>query len=76
MAGRAGAHDPCRSAAGSTGLCQLGLVFNWLQDFIDCIREDREPALTIEDALCVLQSIDAAYESARTGSRVEVDYAS
>ena len=47
---------------------------NWLQRFVDDIRADREPALKVEDALHVLQSIDAAYESARTGKRVEVKY--
>ncbi len=61
---------------GPPGYASSAWMFNWLQDFVDRIRENREPALTIEDALRVMQSIDAAYESARTGSRVEVDYAS
>ena len=33
-----------------------------------------EGVLNMTDALYVLQSIDAAYESARTGRRVEVKY--
>jgi predicted dehydrogenase len=36
--------------------------------------EDREPALTVEDGLHVLQFIEAAYESGRTGRRVDVEY--
>ena len=49
-------------------------MFNWLQRFILDIQGGREPALTVDDALHVLQAIDAAYESARTGRRVEVKY--
>jgi len=46
----------------------------WLQSFRDDILADREPVLNIEAGLRILQSIDAAYESARTGRRVEVQY--
>ena len=60
--------------SGPPGYASSAWMFNWLQDFIDRILAGRKPALTIEDALRVLQSIDAAYESARTGSRVEVEY--
>jgi predicted dehydrogenase len=48
--------------------------FEFLQGFIGDIQANREPAVTVEDALHVLQLIDAAYESARTGRRVEVRY--
>ena len=50
-------------------------MFNWVQDFLDDVRAGREPALTAAAALKVLQTIDAAYESARTGRRVDVEYA-
>ena len=46
----------------------------WVQRFVQAIRTDQEPALTIDDALHVLQCIDATYESSRTGRRVEVKY--
>lgn len=49
-------------------------MFNWVQGFIHDIQADREPALTAYDALRVLQTIDAAYESARTGQRIDVAY--
>ena len=61
-------------APGPPGYASSVWMFNWIQDFIYRIQADQEPALSIEDALRVLQSIDAAYESARTGRRVEVEY--
>ena len=57
-----------------TGYGNSVWMFQWLQRFVQDIQAGREPALTVEDALNVLQSIDAAYESARTGRRVEVNY--
>ena len=45
-----------------------------MQGFIDDIRAGRESYLNIEVALKILQCIDASYESARTGRRVEVKY--
>ena len=47
---------------------------SWIERFIDDVRAGRPGVLTMDDALYVLQSIDAAYESARTGRRVEVQY--
>ncbi len=47
-------------------------MFDWLRQFVDDVRHDREPALTVDDALTVLRTIDAAYESARTGRRIEL----
>jgi predicted dehydrogenase len=49
-------------------------LFEIVQDFIHAIREDRQPAVTAEDAFRVLQVIDAAYESSHTGRRVELRY--
>ena len=45
-----------------------------LRDFAACIREGREPDVNADVGLYVLQVIDAVYESARTGQRVEVQY--
>ena len=45
-----------------------------VQGFIDDIRNDREPALGVQDALAVAKTIDAVYESSRTGRRVEIEY--
>jgi predicted dehydrogenase len=45
-----------------------------LQRFVEDVRAGREAALTVEDALHVLQVIEAAYESARSGRRIEVRY--
>ena len=61
-------------APGPPGYASSAWMFNWLQDFIHRIQAGREPALSIEDGLHVLQSIDAVYESARSGRRVEVQY--
>ncbi len=47
---------------------------DWLQDYVRAINQDEQPALTVDDALHVLQCIDAVYESARTGRRVEISY--
>jgi predicted dehydrogenase len=44
-----------------------------IEDFVDAIREDREPAITGEDSLEPLKIVLAIYESARNGGiRVEV----
>ena len=48
--------------------------FEIMQRFIGDIRAGHQPELTVDDALHVLQLIEAAYESARTGRRVEVRY--
>ena len=45
-----------------------------LRDFSACIREGRQPDVNADAGLYVLQIIDAVYESARTGQRVEVEY--
>ena len=49
-------------------------MLEWIQAFIRALLEGREPALGADDALHVLETIDAAYESARTGRRVEVEH--
>ena len=49
-------------------------IFDWLQRFVRDVQAGREPELAVEDALHVLRCIEAAYESSRTGRRVEVRY--
>ena len=56
------------------GLMNSVYYHSWVERFIDDIRAGQPGVLTMDDALYVLQSIDAAYESARTGRRVEVQY--
>ncbi len=43
--------------------------------FVDCVQNDKQPAVTGEDARVVLEVIFAAYESARTGRKVELPFA-
>ncbi|QZY53468.1 Gfo/Idh/MocA family oxidoreductase [Leucobacter tenebrionis] len=43
-----------------------------LQDFVEAIREGREPTVTGKDALHSLAMIEAVYESARTGVPVKL----
>jgi predicted dehydrogenase len=44
--------------------------------FVDCVRNDRPPAVTGDDGRTVLAAIFAAYESARTGRKVPFPFAS
>ena len=60
--------------AAFAGYGKVRWMHRWMVHFIDAIRADREPYETVEDGLKILQSIDAAYESAETGRRVEVNY--
>jgi predicted dehydrogenase len=43
--------------------------------FIQCVQQDREPAVTGADGRAVLEAIFAAYESARTGRKVPLPFA-
>lgn len=42
--------------------------------FVDCVKNDKEPLVTGEDARAVLEVIYAAYESAGTGRKVELPF--
>ena len=44
--------------------------------FVDCVQNDRKPLVTGEDGRAVLEVIFAAYESARTGRKVALPFAS
>jgi predicted dehydrogenase len=43
--------------------------------FVDCVQHDRQPLVTGADGRAVLEAIFAAYESARTGSKVRLPFA-
>jgi myo-inositol 2-dehydrogenase/D-chiro-inositol 1-dehydrogenase len=42
-------------------------------EFITAIKENRDPSVTGEDGVRVLEVIDAAFESARTGKPVDTE---
>ena len=43
--------------------------------FVDCVQHDKPPLVTGEDGRAVLEAIFAAYESARTGRKVALPFA-
>jgi len=43
--------------------------------FVDCVQSDRPPRVTGEDGRAVLEAVLAAYESARTGRKVALPFA-
>ena len=45
-----------------------------MQHFVDCVLDDRGPLETGDDGRAALETILAAYESARSGRRVEWPY--
>jgi predicted dehydrogenase len=45
-----------------------------LDHFVACVRDDRQPLVTGEDGRAVLEAIFAAYESARTGRKVDLPF--
>jgi predicted dehydrogenase len=52
--------------------------YGFLQEFahfVQCVQEDREPAVTGADGRAVLEAIFAGYESARTDSKVPLPFA-
>lgn len=42
--------------------------------FVDCVKHDKQPLVTGEDARAVLEVVFAAYESARTGAKVTLPF--
>lgn len=67
--------EPDRSAGG-TGADPMAFPHDYhravMEDFVDAIREGREPKVTGEEALKVHRLIDALIETGRTGSPVKV----
>jgi myo-inositol 2-dehydrogenase/D-chiro-inositol 1-dehydrogenase len=45
-----------------------------LKDFIECIREEKQPVVTGEDGRAVLEIMMAAYHSAGTGRKVKLPF--
>jgi predicted dehydrogenase len=41
-------------------------------DVVEAIRTGRRPAVTVDDALLALATVQAVYESARTGAPVRI----
>ncbi len=48
--------------------------YDIMRRFVAELHTDRPPAVTLADALHVLQVIEAAYQAARTGRQVNVEY--
>lgn len=67
--------EPDRSAGG-TGADPMAFPHDYhrsvMADFVDALRDGREPRVTGEEALKVHRLIDALIESGRTGQRVRV----
>jgi len=47
-----------------------------LKHFIECVRDDKQPVVTGEDGRAVLEIMNAAYHSARTGQKVPLPFQS
>jgi predicted dehydrogenase len=45
-----------------------------MEHFVDCVKNDKRPLETGEDGKAVLEMIFAAYESARTGKKVDIPF--
>jgi predicted dehydrogenase len=45
-----------------------------MEHFVDCVRRDRQPLVTGEDARAVMEVLFAAYESAGTGRKVMLPF--
>lgn len=56
------------------GYAKSRWMHDWIETLVRAVRADEQPYSTIEDGLKIAQCIDAAYKSARTGKRVEVQY--
>ena len=46
--------------------------YEFVADFVRAIRTGAHPPVTLDDGYRVLQIIDAAYESSRTGRRIDL----
>ena len=49
-------------------------IYGEMEHFVDCVRNNKEPFVTGEDARAVLEVIFAAYESTHTGRKVELPF--
>lgn len=68
-------HQPPLPPEAAARLSGFKYVRAWaveIMEFISAIREGRDPAISGEDGVRVLEVIDAVFESARTGMAVDV----
>ncbi|MCE9603490.1 MAG: Gfo/Idh/MocA family oxidoreductase [Planctomycetia bacterium] len=78
----AGGYDYAVEKAGSTqgwSFTMYEEAWNYgfpqeMAHFVDCVQNDKTPLVTGEDARAVLEVLFAAYESARTGRKVELPF--
>ena len=68
-------HGEGHAVAPNFELAQGARYHRWFKRFIDDIRDGQPGLLNMDDALHVMETIDAAYESSRTGTRIEVEHA-
>ena len=68
----AGVTQVLRFETDDVGGYEMGDGVAVLRRFVESIREDRPPAMSPIDALRILEIIDAAHQSSRTGCRVAV----
>lgn len=52
--------------------CHVPTTSNMIQNFIDCILEDKEPLVTVHDAIDALKVVLAGYKSSQMKRRVDV----
>ena len=45
-----------------------------MEHFVDCVQNDKQPLVTGEDGRAVLEIMNAAYHSARTGQKVSLPF--
>jgi predicted dehydrogenase len=45
-----------------------------MEHFVECVLHDQEPLVTGRDGRAVLEALFAAYESARTGLKIELPF--
>ena len=69
------AYIPAPARAAVAQVSGFAYIRTWaaeLTEFVSAIREDRPPSVTGEDGVRVLEVLDAAFESARSGEMVAV----
>lgn len=53
---------------------QMGFAVESIRHFVDCVVNDKQPMVTIEDGFAVTKIISAIRESSKTGLPVEISY--
>jgi predicted dehydrogenase len=78
----AGGYDYAVEKAGSTVGWSFPIyeeIWNYgfvqeMAHFVDCVKHDKQPLVTGEDARVVMETLFAAYESAGTGRKVSLPF--